>query len=1002
MKLIAFALILICISTLFSQTTIPAGNVSGTWDLAGSPYLIEGEIEIPDGETLTIDPGCVIEFQGHYKLNVLGCFLAIGTEQDSIRFTVADTTGFSNFEISDGGWHGIRFINTPATNDSSKIKYSILEYGKAVGETFDDRSGGALFIDNFSKLQISHNLIRKNYSQNHSSGIFIRDSNIIVLHTTFTNNIYCAIYCWDEEVIVSNCILYNNGSGITGAQEVTNSDVYENESIAIANCLNVNSCKVYNNEIGIETYFNDCTITNSLITDNEYGLWFVNDEEYLNCKIINSTFANNDLGLYIDTMVQWYGSTDVELTNSIFYNEDDCYFSENDDLYAQHCLFSEALSGANIITMDNILYTDPIFVDPVNNNYQLQQISPCVNFGTPDTTGLNIPEYDLDGNPRIFQGTFPIIDLGPYEYQGEPSELPIIIIQNDEIEFENWSPISGNSLPQEFEISNIGQTNLNITSIDAPDGFLIRLAETGDYSQSLTGFTLEPFDEAIIEIVFAPNSTGLFSDDIHIYSNAANGNDLTVHVSGESDDDLHIAADIYTDTIWDLETVIIHNDIQILQDVNLEIEPGTTVKFNYCRMDVYGNLIAEGEADNKITFTGNNTWHGMRVISPTIAPIFEHCEFINVRNTVAWKCALRITDCPDLVISNCEFINNKNVTAPASLNIAFSNIEINNCIFEGNISQGYYEVPWIFDGGEEAAIKAEDCVMIIKNTKFYNNISGWGGSGSQCIIGFESSIENLKIINTLFAENNAEILISSYYGIELTNCITGPEQGYVFFADYLSATNSILWNSDDIFLTASYQGGTADVQYSDIRGGQDAFDQNTTLNWLEGNIDSDPFFINPENGNFHFLVNSPCINAGTPDTTGLNLPEYDLDGNARIYEDIIDMGCYEWDGTLIDNEELIINNYELSNFPNPFNPSTEIEFQLKDIDKIESAKIEIYNIKGQKVKSFSINPLTEESIQSITWHGKDSSNKSVSSGIYFYRLKVDGKVQESKKMLLLK
>jgi len=39
------------------------------------------------------------------------------------------------------------------------------------------------------------------------------------------------------------------------------------------------------------------------------------------------------------------------------------------------------------------------------------------------------------------------------------------------------------------------------------------------------------------------------------------------------------------------------------------------------------------------------------------------------------------------------------------------------------------------------------------------------------------------------------------------------------------------------------------------------------------------FLFDPENNDFHFLAESPCINAGTPDTTGLNLPEYDLDGN---------------------------------------------------------------------------------------------------------------------------
>lgn len=56
----------ILLTTLFTsanaQTTVPAGNVSGTWTKAGSPYKIQGEIIVPKGSTLTIQPGTVVEF----------------------------------------------------------------------------------------------------------------------------------------------------------------------------------------------------------------------------------------------------------------------------------------------------------------------------------------------------------------------------------------------------------------------------------------------------------------------------------------------------------------------------------------------------------------------------------------------------------------------------------------------------------------------------------------------------------------------------------------------------------------------------------------------------------------------------------------------------------------------------------------------------------------------------------------------------------------------------
>ena len=81
--------------------------------------------------------------------------MAIGTETDTITFTINDTTGFSNLNIPDGGWHGIRFSWTPLTNDSSKIVYSKLQYGKAIG-SLPDNIGGAISADHFDKIVISN------------------------------------------------------------------------------------------------------------------------------------------------------------------------------------------------------------------------------------------------------------------------------------------------------------------------------------------------------------------------------------------------------------------------------------------------------------------------------------------------------------------------------------------------------------------------------------------------------------------------------------------------------------------------------------------------------------------------------------------------------------------------------------------------------------------------------------------------------------------------------
>jgi hypothetical protein len=101
------------------------------------------------------------------------------------------------------------------------------------------------------------------------------------------------------------------------------------------------------------------------------------------------------------------------------------------------------------------------------------------------------------------------------------------------------------------------------------------------------------------------------------------------------------------------------------------------------------------------------------------------------------------------------------------------------------------------------------------------------------------------------------------------------------------------------------------------------------------------------------------------------------------------------------NQNLISKaKYQLSNYPNPFNPTTTIKFTTENTEK--NTKLIIYNLKGQKVKTFQIDQLTNSLVKQVTWYGIDQNNKPVSSGIYFYKLKVDGKTINARKMLLLK
>lgn len=85
------------------------------------------------------------------------------------------------------------------------------------------------------------------------------------------------------------------------------------------------------------------------------------------------------------------------------------------------------------------------------------------------------------------------------------------------------------------------------------------------------------------------------------------------------------------------------------------------------------------------------------------------------------------------------------------------------------------------------------------------------------------------------------------------------------------------------------------------------------------------------------------------------------------------------------------------NFPNPFNPSTEIRYTLA---RSSDVRLEIFNVLGQSVRRFVLGDQRAGTYQ-ISWDGRDNSGRAMPSGVYFYRIQASD-YSESKKMLLLR
>ena len=112
--------------------------------------------------------------------------------------------------------------------------------------------------------------------------------------------------------------------------------------------------------------------------------------------------------------------------------------------------------------------------------------------------------------------------------------------------------------------------------------------------------------------------------------------------------------------------------------------------------------------------------------------------------------------------------------------------------------------------------------------------------------------------------------------------------------------------------------------------------------------------------------------------------------------DVVDLGA-----TVGIDDDVKVNPYEYAlhdNFPNPFNPETQIRFSLGGQ---ENVKLVIYNIMGRQVRTLANGDSFNSGFHVVNWDGRDNIGEKVATGMYIYRIKA-GDFIADKKMLLVK
>ncbi|MEA3475174.1 MAG: T9SS type A sorting domain-containing protein [Candidatus Cloacimonadota bacterium] len=326
----------------------------------------------------------------------------------------------------------------------------------------------------------------------------------------------------------------------------------------------------------------------------------------------------------------------------------------------------------------------------------------------------------------------------------------------------------------------------------------------------------------------------------------------------------------------------------------------------------------------------------------------------------------------------------------------FHQFSVENCVVRNNLPDSD---PDVGDGGGIVVggdmITSNNFYGIFKNVQVTNNVNvttDWPLSSVALTVMNNATVD---VINATIGDN------------------TTPTGGAVKL-DYgaeVNIINSILYGDipREIVVDGRDMPCTLTVQNSLIQGGMWGIMVlgNNTLNWLEGNIDENPFWIGTGDYPYALSDSSSCIDSGTIDTTGLHLPEYDLAGKPRISGGRIDMGAYEWQyiPAVDDWQNRSTDNILLQNYPNPFSNSTTISFNLNKLLSIpmmfeREIYLDIFNVRGQLIRQLKIQNYKLK-INEVVWDGKDEKGRPVPSGIYFYSLKMD-KFKVTKRMILIR
>jgi len=367
-----------------------SGDSYGTWTVDDSPYVVVGDLTVPSGETLVIEPGVEVRFDGHYKFSVSGDLVSVGTTAQWITFTRDSATDASR------GW-GLR-IDAGTT----EIAHTVVEHGYAGGAVASspDNRGGGLYVSG-GTVTVRDSEFRYNEAAA-GGGLYIGGGTVQVERTAIHHNesVYNAFNaCGGGGLYVANA-----DSSVVIRNNLIHQNSYDNGNTA-------------NFEGGGGVYLNDTSarFVGNTVWGNTAGKGagiLVKPTGTVNPVIANNiVWANSGSGEQIAVEVSYISggtiSPDLEVVNNVI---------DADGIHKVYRnTFEEELFGVGTIE------DDPLLVDPSAGDFSLSSGSPAIDAADASVDGHactdfhDLPRCDaLD--PDTGSGPPVWADVGALEY----------------------------------------------------------------------------------------------------------------------------------------------------------------------------------------------------------------------------------------------------------------------------------------------------------------------------------------------------------------------------------------------------------------------------------------------------------------------------------------------------------------------------------------------------------------------------------------------------------